>query len=150
MEEKKEPYYLETLNDRQKSAVLKTEGALLILAGAGAGKTKTVTHRILHLIRNGVRPSAVLAITFTNKAAKEMKERVHKLISSDTDFCPAIKDIKKRWNTEVLLYTYFDRKRKSKFSLSNDLIACCSKYFKLTKEDFLSAPLNKNENKKIN
>ncbi|HLD54642.1 MAG TPA: NYN domain-containing protein [Candidatus Nanoarchaeia archaeon] len=72
------------------------------------------------------------------------------LISSDTDFCPAIKDIKKRWNTEVLLYTYFDRKRKSKFSLSNDLIACCSKYFKLTKEDFLSAPLNKNENKKIN
>jgi len=85
MEEKKEPYYLETLNDRQKSAVLKTEGALLILAGAGAGKTKTVTHRILHLIRNGVRPSAVLAITFTNKAAKEMKERVHKLISSDTD-----------------------------------------------------------------
>jgi len=65
------------------------------------------------------------------------------LVSSDTDFCPAIKDIKQRSNINVLLYTYFDRKRKSKFSLSNELISCCSKYFKLTKEDFTSCTMNK-------
>jgi uncharacterized LabA/DUF88 family protein len=65
------------------------------------------------------------------------------LISSDTDFCPIIKDIKKREDVEVILYTYFDRKRNSKFSLSNELIACCSKYFKLTKEDFILCPIKK-------
>ena len=60
------------------------------------------------------------------------------LVSSDTDFCPAIRDIKERNNIEVILYTYFDRKRNSNFSLSNELIACCSKYVRLTKEDFKS------------
>jgi len=65
------------------------------------------------------------------------------LISSDTDFCPSIKDVKKRNKIEVILYTYFDKERKSKFSLSNELIACCSSYFKLTKEDFTSCPIKK-------
>jgi DNA helicase-2/ATP-dependent DNA helicase PcrA len=68
--------YLNGLNDKQKDAVLHTHGPLLILAGAGAGKTKTVTHRIIHLIKEGIPGNQILAITFTNKAAKEMRERV--------------------------------------------------------------------------
>jgi len=72
--------YLESLNDKQKEAVLYTDGPLLIVAGAGAGKTKTITHRIIHLIHIGVNPSSILAVTFTNKAAKEMRDRVHTLL----------------------------------------------------------------------
>lgn len=73
------------LNIRQKEAVGSLDGPLLILAGAGAGKTKTIVHRILNLIKSGVSPHGILAITFTNKAAKEMRDRVNSILESDKD-----------------------------------------------------------------
>lgn len=69
---------MEELNKEQKEAVESINGPLLILAGAGAGKTKTVVSRIQHLVETGVSPDSILAITFTNKAAQEMRERVQK------------------------------------------------------------------------
>lgn len=73
---------LSQLNPVQRQAVLHKNGPLLLLAGAGSGKTKTLTHRIAHLISQGISPYRILAVTFTNKAAQEMKERAYKLIKT--------------------------------------------------------------------
>ena len=75
--------YLKDLNDRQREAVMQTDGPVMIVAGAGSGKTKVLTTRIAHLMALGVDSFRILALTFTNKAAKEMKERVEKILGNN-------------------------------------------------------------------
>ena len=74
---------LDNLNKEQKEAVLHIDGPCLVMAGAGSGKTRVLTTRIANLIDNGINPSNILAITFTNKAAKEMKERVNLMLPNN-------------------------------------------------------------------
>jgi DNA helicase II / ATP-dependent DNA helicase PcrA len=75
--------YLNELSKVQREAVTTYNGASLIIAGAGSGKTRVLTYRIAHIIKEGVAPWSILALTFTNKAAKEMKERIAKVVSND-------------------------------------------------------------------
>ena len=74
--------YLEQLNDAQLAPVLQKDGAMIVIAGAGSGKTRVLTMRIAHLMKNGVDPFNILSLTFTNKAAKEMKKRISEIVGA--------------------------------------------------------------------
>jgi DNA helicase-2/ATP-dependent DNA helicase PcrA len=75
--------YLNDLNESQKQAVINTDGPALVIAGAGAGKTRVLTYRIVHLLEKGIPAGKILALTFTNKAAREMKDRITRIVSPE-------------------------------------------------------------------
>ena len=78
--------FLDSLNKEQRAAVQQIDGPLLIMAGEGSGKTKALTCRIAYMLEKGIDPHKILAITFTNKAAQEMRERVHNLVGSEAEY----------------------------------------------------------------
>ncbi len=104
--------HLEGLNDAQREAVLATEGPVSVLAGAGSGKTRVLTTRIYHLIKEGVPANRILAVTFTNKAAREMRERLaHRLGDSPLPFVATFhglgREILQRYGTRIGISRYF-------------------------------------------
>ena len=100
---------LEKLNEQQKNAVMHVDGPCLVMAGAGSGKTKVLTTRIAYLIDNGVKDYNILAITFTNKAAKEMRDRVNNLIGEVKSFIGTFHSFGLRIIRENYMYLGLDR-----------------------------------------
>ena len=80
MQIKEDKEYLSDLNEAQKAPVIQKEGPLIVIAGAGSGKTRVLTYRIAYLMDQGIDPFSILALTFTNKAAREMKDRISKVV----------------------------------------------------------------------
>ncbi len=76
--------YLEQLNEVQRQAVENVNGASMVIAGAGSGKTRVLTYRIAHMLNMGIKPYQIMALTFTNKAAREMKTRIAQIIGEET------------------------------------------------------------------
>lgn len=132
---------LEGLNEKQKEAVLHTEGPILIVAGAGSGKTKTLTHRLAYLLAIGVRPEEILALTFTNKAAEEMRERVKKLVAYKINFQKIFIGTFHKLGVKILREIYPLANRKKNFVIFDEedtanLIRQCLKELDLPPEQF--------------
>lgn len=110
-ESSKTPPELQGLTDAQRAAVEHRDGPLMVLAGPGSGKTRVITQRIARLLQNGVKPEEVLALTFTNKAAREMSERVHKLIDGKSVYVATFHrfcaHLLRRWPQQVGLKENF-------------------------------------------
>ncbi len=144
--------FLNELNEAQKEAATHIDGALLILAGAGSGKTKTITTRLAYLLSLGIDPANTLTLTFTNKAASEMRERALKMINNNTAHPPLLSTFHKfglmflklyihligRKNTFVIIDS--DDQKKILKSISTDLpISFVSKEISKYKNSFLNA-----------
>ena len=140
---------LEKLNDKQREAASQIDGSILILAGAGSGKTRTITYRIAHMIENvGISPYSILAVTFTNKAAKEMRERVEELVGNIAKACTIstfhsfgmrllrmyAKEVE--YNSNFTIYDTDDQKRIVKAILKGQNISLNG--VKLTERDIVS------------